>query len=86
VTHKQATKAAHDLPCCLCGTKPCEPCHHPTHRGMGGAKAGWDEHEWVPMCRTHHDALDGRLGPSHEWLRHLCLSAALRYQVKRAAG
>jgi hypothetical protein len=64
MTHKEATAAAAEMECLLCGDSPCEPCHYPTHRGMGGAKAGWDEDEWVPMCRFHHDALDKRNGVS----------------------
>jgi hypothetical protein len=31
---------------------------------MGGAKAGWDLKEWVPLCTPHHDILDARNGVS----------------------
>lgn len=50
--------------CLGCCTTPCEPAHFPTHRGMGGAKAGWEPWEWVPLCRKCHDALDRRNGVS----------------------
>ena len=73
MTHREATQKARWMDCRVCGTTPCEPCHWPTHRGMGGAKAGWDEHEWVPLCRTHHDMLDGRNGSSPYacWMREV---------------
>jgi len=82
VTHKQATALALTLPCCVCGTKPCEPCHFPKHRGMGGKNAGWERDEWVPMCREHHDALDGRNGVSAVCTAatFLAREAAARYQ------
>lgn len=62
MNHKQATELAKKLSCVGCLTRPCEPCHYPTHRGMGGAKAGWEIDEWVPLCRHHHDILDRRSG------------------------
>jgi hypothetical protein len=31
---------------------------------MGGAKAGWEVHEFVPLCRKHHDEFDKRNGVS----------------------
>jgi len=63
MTHSQATALARESKCLVCGTTPCEPCHlH--HRGMGGAKAGWSVEEIVPLCRKHHDELDGRNGAS----------------------
>jgi hypothetical protein len=62
--HQDATRKAAESKCLVCGTTPCEPAHHPVHRGMGGGKAGWGDHEWVPMCRKHHDELDARNGAS----------------------
>lgn len=53
-----------DEECLVCGSTPCEPCHWPTHRGMGGGNAGWDVEEIVPLCRKCHDKLDGRNGAS----------------------
>lgn len=29
---------------------------------MGGAKAGWEPTEWVPLCRRCHERLDRRNG------------------------
>jgi hypothetical protein len=29
---------------------------------MGGGKAGWGLHEWVPLCYDCHELIDGRLG------------------------
>jgi len=63
-THRTASRIAFESDCLVCGATPCEPCHYPTHRGMGGAKAGWTNAEWVPLCRYHHDLVDGRLGVS----------------------
>jgi hypothetical protein len=31
---------------------------------MGGAKAGWEVNEWVPLCRKCHDKFDARNGVS----------------------
>ena len=31
---------------------------------MGGAKAGWERREWVPLCRYHHTLIDGAQGAS----------------------
>lgn len=64
MTHSEATRIARQSSCLVCGDVPCEPCHYPTHRGMGGAKAGWEPTEWVALCRRHHDCLDGRNGVS----------------------
>ena len=64
MTHKQATAAARGMYCLYCGDSPCEPCHYPKHRGMGGKGAGWEPWEWVPLCRIHHDVLDARNGAS----------------------
>jgi len=61
--HQKATLLARESACLVCGTTPSEPCHT-THRGMGGAKAGWEVSEWVPLCRKHHDELDARNGVS----------------------
>jgi hypothetical protein len=63
MTHKEATALAAESHCLVCHATPCEPCHT-THRGMGGAKAGWEAHEWVPLCRKHHNELDARNGVS----------------------
>lgn len=61
--HKAASLLAADERCLACHQRaPSEPCHWPTHRGMGGGKAGWDVDEWVPLCRRCHDILDGRAG------------------------
>lgn len=52
--------------------------HYPKHRGMGGAGAGWQPHEGLPLCRYHHDALDAR-GPTwaeHERVRQLVADLA----------
>ena len=61
--HQKATLLARESACLVCGTTPSEPCHT-VHRGMGGAKAGWEANEWVPLCRKHHDEYDKRLGVS----------------------
>jgi len=62
--HREATKLAAESDCLLCGHPGCVPAHWPRHRGMGGANAGWERTEWVPLCREHHDLVDGRLGVS----------------------
>ena len=38
------------------------PAHWPRHRGMGAGHAGWAYTEWVPLCPSCHDLVDGRLG------------------------
>ena len=43
-------------------------CHWPKHRGMGGRNAGWAYDEGVPLCRIHHDRLDGR---GETWALHI---------------
>ena len=63
--------------CLVCGDFPSERCHYPTHRGMGGGKAGWADSEWVPLCQDCHDALDGKNGAS--------AAACLATQQVRAA-
>lgn len=82
MTHKQATEAAREMECLMCGRTPSEPCHYPKHRGMGGAGAGWERWEWVPMCRVHHDALDGRAGVNSHYLQSMALRAADDYHVE----
>ena len=68
--------------CLVCGDFPSERCHYPTHRGMGGGKAGWEPGEWVPLCRWCHDALDGRHGVSEA----ACLdSSQIRAALEEAA-
>lgn len=62
--HREATKLAAGSDCLLCGHPGCVPAHYPTHRGMGGAKAGWERTEWVPLCTPCHDLIDRRLGVS----------------------
>lgn len=62
--HEEATASARRQSCCVCGGIPSEPAHFPRHRGMHAGHAGWEETEWVPMCRLHHDALDKRNGIS----------------------
>ena len=64
VNHAEATRLAAESKCVLCHDTPCEPCHWPTHRGMGGAKAGWERREWVPLCRYHHTLIDKTQGVS----------------------
>jgi hypothetical protein len=65
VTHTEATKAAAQEDCLSCyAPAPSEPAHYPKHRGMGGASAGWEPTEWVPLCRRCHDRLDRRNGVS----------------------
>ena len=83
MTHKQATAAAHGMYCLYCGATPCEPCHWPKHRGMGGKGAGWEPWEWCPMCRVHHDALDARNGAS-EWA--VALTNDVRELVAKRVG
>ena len=59
--HKAASHLAAEERCLVCHRDaPSEPAHWPTHRGMGGGKAGWDTSEWVPLCRRCHDILDMR--------------------------
>lgn len=59
--HKEATRLASESRCLACHRDPpSEPCHYPTHRGIGGGKAGWDLIEWVPLCSRCHDILDRR--------------------------
>ena len=63
LAHKRATIAAMFERCLLCRRDMgCVPAHWPTHRGMAAGKAGWEPHEWVPLCRECHDLVDGRLG------------------------
>ena len=62
--HRIATREARELRCLVCGQYGCEPCHFPKHRGMGGYNAGWEAHEWVGLCRSCHDLVDGRRGVS----------------------
>lgn len=62
--HREATRKASVMHCRVCGIVPCEPCHWPRHRGLGGGHAGWGDEEWVPLCRRHHDVLDRRHGVS----------------------
>lgn len=63
--HRAATAFAASRPCLACGLPaPSLPAHWPTHRGMGGGKAGWGPDEWVPLCFDCHEALDKRNGVS----------------------
>ena len=62
--HRVATAQARESRCLICKSLGCVPAHYPTHRGMGGGKAGWKPKEWVPLCVEHHDLIDGRLGVS----------------------
>lgn len=82
MTHKEATAAAREMECLVCG-RFSEPCHYPTHRGMGSAKAGWEMWEWVPMCRTHHDILDGRGGPRSHYMQNIARHAADDYHKQQ---
>ena len=61
--HQKATLLARESTCLVCGTTPSEPCHI-VHRGLGGAKAGWDIEEWIPLCRVCHNLIDARNGVS----------------------
>ena len=66
--HQQASLLALEHRCLACHKEaPSEPCHFPTHRGMGGGKASWFVTEWVPLCRRCHDILDGRAGVSKKF-------------------
>lgn len=62
--HRRATREAAEMSCLICEKPGCVPAHWPTHRGMGGGKAGWRREEWIPLCCAHHDLVDGRLGVS----------------------
>lgn len=62
--HRLATQSAQGARCEVCGAFGCVPAHYPTHRGMGGGKAGWEPDEWIPLCVHHHDLIDKRLGVS----------------------
>lgn len=67
-SHREASRLAAECRCLACHrAAPSEPCHWPTHRGMGGGKAGWDVTEWVPLCRRCHDILDDRAGVSRQF-------------------
>lgn len=81
--HREATKLAAASDCLLCGRTGCAPCHWPKHRGMGGANAGWERTEWVPLCPFHHDLIDRRLGVSAAVEARRI--AALRLLEQRAA-
>jgi hypothetical protein len=50
---------------------------------MGGGKAGWERHEWVPLCPYHHDLIDGRLGVS-ERVEHERRQAIQILEARRA--
>ena len=69
--HQDMTKLCAMERCISCRNDgPCLPAHWPTHRGMGGAKAGWTTEDIVPLCFECHECLDHRNGASgHECLR-----------------
>ena len=62
--HRAATLLAAESDCLLCEYPGCVPAHWPTHRGIGGANAGWERTEWLPLCTPCHDLIDRRLGVS----------------------
>jgi len=62
--HRAATLLVAASDCLLCEHPGCVPAHYPRHRGMGGAGAGWERTEWVPLCAQCHDILDARNGAS----------------------
>lgn len=66
MTHKEASRAAAESACLLCGrTGSCVPAHFPKHTGMGGGKDKWNPELWVPLCGQPgacHDLVDGRNG------------------------
>jgi hypothetical protein len=62
--HRLATRIAAESDCLLCEHPGCVPAHWPRHRGSGGAKAGWERREWLPLCAPCHDLVDRRLGVS----------------------
>ena len=82
--HHIASKLAFESECLLCGTSPCSPCHWPVHRGIGGAKAGWERHEWVPLCGPCHSLIDRRAGVSKhiEAQRRLAIDTLIRVTAR----
>jgi hypothetical protein len=84
--HRIATRQAAESPCLVCGLYPSVPAHYPTHRGFGSGKAGWERHEWIPLCRYHHDLIDRRLGVSAgvEQERRIALAIVERRRGVRA--
>jgi hypothetical protein len=75
--HRAMTALCADARCLHCGGRPSEPAHWPTHRGMGGGKAGWSIEEIVPLCHADHMALDRQNGVSE---------AATAYSVRVLAS
>jgi len=82
--HHIATKLAFESACLLCGTSPCMPCHWPRHRGLGGGHAGWERHEWVPLCGPCHSLVDHRTGVSKaiEAQRRLAIDTLIRVTAR----
>jgi len=63
-------RAYRERPCLIPGCHASPVCfaHHPKHRGMGGANAGWAYNEGVPLCDVHHKRLDAQ---GETWALHL---------------
>ena len=83
--HRVATRLAYESACVVCGRTPCVPAHWPRHQGSGGRWPDpWARHRWEPLCRFHHDLVDGRAGVSRaiEAQRRLAIDTLIRVTAR----
>lgn len=70
---EKAREEIRQKPCCICGSRPVDPCHIKSF-GSTGLDIEWN---MVPMCRQHHQQ-QHRIGIMTFYQKYLTYQLALR--------